>query len=468
MRWSDSHLVLPSECGGEELISRFLSFRGFSVGVDQENFLRPRLASLAAPEELPGISDGVEFLSEAIQGKKRILIFSDYDVDGIVSATLMKLFLQSQGSGEIRTFLPDRQKEGYGLTMEALDRALGQGFVPEVFLALDCGTNSFGEVEKLKQAGVRVLIVVRRLAKTVHPGLKRLMEVSGVGQRVPTSFTLGFQLGPRINAGGRVGDASSGLELLLSHDPTETARLARELDLQNRKRQELEAVALGEAEKQVESLPKGLANVVASDRWHPGVVGIVAARLVRKFHRPSFTIALNSEGEGRGSGRGLPGLSLMDALRACSSCLKGFGGHDAAAGIVIQAGQVAEFRKLLQAWLETHVAPDIFEKTLPIDIQLCPSHLTPEMARALAELAPFGKGNPEPILRVDGVQVVGTPRIFAERHLKFRAQAGDKKFEVIGFDFAKRVPTQRVFDLAGIWEWDDYTDGPRWRMTDWQ
>ena len=549
MRWSDSHLVLPSECGGEELISRFLSFRGFSVGVDQENFLRPRLASLAAPEELPGISDGVEFLSEAIQGKKRILIFSDYDVDGIVSATLMKLFLQSQGSGEIRTFLPDRQKEGYGLTMGALDRALGQGFVPEVFLALDCGTNSFGEVEKLKQAGVRVLIVdhhqlsepqpkadvmvnpqrgsvghhfctaglvfklchayqrakggrekfdlrnvmdlvalatvadlvpllndnrifvqegLRRLAKTVHPGLKRLMEVSGVGQRVPTSFTLGFQLGPRINAGGRVGDASSGLELLLSHDPTETARLARELDLQNRKRQELEAVALGEAEEQVESLPKGLANVVASDRWHPGVVGIVAARLVRKFHRPSFTIALNSEGEGRGSGRGLPGLSLMDALRACSSCLKGFGGHDAAAGIVIQAGQVAEFRKLLQAWLETHVAPDIFEKTLPIDIQLCPSHLTPEMARALAELAPFGKGNPEPTLRVDGVQVVGTPRVFAERHLKFRAQAGDKKFEVIGFDFAKRVPTQKVFDLAGIWEWDDYTDGPRWRMTDWQ
>lgn len=97
-----------------------------------------------------------------------------------------------------------------------------------------------------------------------------------------------------------MGDASSGLELLLSHDPTETARLARELDLQNRRRQELEAIALGEAEEQVESLPKGLANVVASDRWHPGVVGIVAARLVRKFHRPSFTIALNSEGEGRG------------------------------------------------------------------------------------------------------------------------------------------------------------------------
>lgn len=549
MHWSNSQLVLPPECGGVELLARFLSLRGLTESAEQESFLRPRLASLATPEELPGISDGVEFLGKVVAEKKRVLIFSDYDVDGIVSATLMKLFLRAQGVEEIRTFLPDRQKEGYGLTMAALDRALGAGFIPEVFLALDCGTNSFAEVDKLRQAGVGVGIIdhhqlsepqpkadvmvnpqrgsvghhfctaglvfklchayqrakggrekfdlrdvldlvalatvadlvplvddnrifvqegLRRLAKTVHPGLKRLLEVSGVGQRKLTSFTLGFQLGPRINAGGRVGEASSGLELLLSHDPTETARLARELDLQNRRRQELEAVALGEAEAQVQSLPKGLVNVVASDRWHPGVVGIVAARLVRKFHRPSFTIALNSEGEGRGSGRGLPGLSLMDALRACATCLKGFGGHDAAAGIVIEAGQVSEFRKLLQTWLESHVAPEIFEKTLPIDIQLCPSHLTPEMARALAELAPFGKGNPEPTLRVDGVQVVGTPRVFAERHLKFRAQAAEKKFEVIGFDFAQRAPNRKVFALAGIWEWDDYTDGPRWRMTDWQ
>jgi single-stranded-DNA-specific exonuclease len=309
---------------------------------------------------------------------------------------------------------------------------------------------------------------LRRLAKTSHLGLKRLMEVSGVGQRTPTSFTLGFQLGPRINAGGRVGDASSGLELLLSHNPTETSRLARELDLQNRKRQELEAIALGEAEEQVGTSPQGLVVVAASERWHPGVVGIVAARLARKFHRPSFIIAINPAGEGKGSGRGLPGLSLMDALRACSPCLRGFGGHEAAAGIVIEAGRVAEFRNLLQAWLETHVAPEVFEKTLPIDIQFCSSHLTPEMAKALAELAPFGKGNPEPTIRMDGVQLAGTPKVFAERHLKFRARVGEKRFEVVGFDFAKRVPDRDFFNLAGTWEWDEYTDGPRWRMTDWQ
>jgi single-stranded-DNA-specific exonuclease len=523
--------------------------RGIPAGVARENFLRPKLSSLESPEEIPGMADAVEILFQAIQAKKRVLIFSDYDVDGIVSATIMKIFLTSLGLENVRTFLPDRQQEGYGLTMVAMDRALAQGFVPDVFIALDCGTNSSSEVAKLKEAGMRVMIVdhhqlsdpqpqadafvnpqrgstghhfctaglvfklchayqrakggreqfdlrdvldlvalatvadlvplrddnrifvregLRRLSKTVHPGLKRLMEVSGVGQRTPTSFTLGFQLGPRINAGGRVGNASSGLELLLSHHPTETSRLARELDLQNRKRQELEAIALGEAEEQIGSTPKGLGLVAASERWHPGVVGIVAARLVRKFHRPSFVIALNPEGEGKGSGRGLPGLSLMDALRSCSSCLRGFGGHDAAAGIVIDAGRITEFQDLFQAWLEKHIAPEIFEKTLPIDIQLFPGHLTPDMARTLAELAPFGKGNPEPVLRIDGVQLAGTPKVFAERHLKFRAKAGERKFEVVGFDFAKRIPDRETFNLAGTWEWDEYTDGPRWRMTDWQ
>ena len=549
MRWTESQFVLPPECDGEELVRRFLTHRGFPEASAQENFLRPRLASLQPPEDLAGMKDGVEFLTEAIEGKKRILIFSDYDVDGIVSATIMKLFLSAQGCPEVRTFLPDRQQEGYGLTVAALDRALSQGEKPDVFIALDCGTNSVAEVAKLKEAGIRVLIVdhhqlshpqpaadalvnpqkgsaghhfctgglvfklchayqrskggrerfdirevldlvalatvadlvplrednrifvregLKRLAITSHLGLRRLMEVSGVGLRTPTSFTLGFQLGPRINAGGRVGDANSGLELLLSKNPTETSRLARELDLQNRKRQELEAIALGEAEELVGSSPKELGLVVASDRWHSGVVGIVAARLARKHHRPSFVIALDSGGEGKGSGRGLPGLSLMDALRACAPCLRGFGGHDAAAGIVIEAGRVAEFQTLLQAWLRDFVKPDVFERTLPIDMTLSPSHLTPEMAKALAELAPFGKGNPEPTLRMDQVEFVGQPKIFAERHLKFRAVAGGKKFEVVGFDFAKRVPDRAGFSLAGSWEWDEYTNGPRWRMTDWQ
>ena len=548
MRWAESTERLAPDLGAHALLARMMVKRGISSS-DQESFLRPKLADLCDPEGIPGISEAIEILAHAIEKNQRILIFSDYDVDGIVSAAVMKLFLVAMGMSEVRAFLPDRKQEGYGLTQAGLQRALEGGPAPDLFIALDCGTNSHQEIGGLKKAGIQVLVVdhhqlsdprpeadvlvnpqrgteghhyctaglvfklchaylrakggrdrfdlrdildlvalatvadlvplkednrifvregLRRLSQTVHPGLKRLMEVSGVGQRTPTSFTLGFQLGPRINAGGRVGNATSGLDLLLSHHPQETATLARELDLQNRKRQELEAIALGEAEEQIGQNPTGLGLIAASDRWHPGVVGIVAARLVRKFHRPSFVIALTEQGEGKGSGRGLPGLSLMDALRACAPCLRGFGGHEAAAGIVIQSDKVADFQKLLQAWLEKHVAPEIFEKTLPIDMQLCPEHLTPEMARAIAELAPFGKGNPEPVFRIDGVQLMGTAKVFAERHLKFRAKVGERKFDVVGFDFAARPPTRPVFNLAGAWEWDEYTDGPRWRMADWQ
>jgi single-stranded-DNA-specific exonuclease len=548
MRWTGNPCQAAKGNLPEDVIALLLERRGLDAGTIREHFLRPRLAHLTAPEEIAGMDGGISLLRMHVKKQSRILIYSDYDVDGIVSATVLRLFLKALGVDEVRNFIPDRKTEGYGLTATGMERALSSGPKPDLFIALDCGTNSRKEVGIIKSRGIDVLIVdhhqlgdaaeadaiinpqkearhhhlctaglvfklchaylradgsrdrfdlrsvldlvalatvadlvplegdnrifvregLKRLAQTAHPGMRRLMEVSGAGSRIPTTFTLGFQLGPRINAGGRVGEATAALDLLLSHDPTETARLARELDLQNRKRQELEAMALDEAEEQLGSDPAGLGLVAASERWHPGVVGIVAARLVRKFHRPSFVIALDDQGAGKGSGRGLPGLSLMDALRACSPCLKGFGGHEGAAGIVIEADRVTEFRKILSAWLERSVAPEIFEKSLSIEMMLLPEHLTPEMARAMGEMAPFGKGNPEPVFQITGVHLVGSPKVFAERHLKFRAQAGDRKFDVVGFDFARRPPDRPVFDLAGAWEWDEYTDGPRWRMADWR
>jgi single-stranded-DNA-specific exonuclease len=118
--------------------------------------------------------------------------------------------------------------------------------------------------------------------------------------------------------------------------------------------------------------------------------------------------------------------------------------------------------------LEKSVSPEVFEKSLLIEMCLLPEHLTPEMARAVGAMAPFGKGNPEPVFQLEGVQMAASPKVFAERHLKFRAQAGEKKFEVVGFDFARRPPDRATFDLAGSWEWDEYTDAPRWRMIDWR
>ena len=547
MRWIGNPNRAEAGQGPGQLIEMILHRRGLVNANERELFLSPKLARLSPPEQIPGMKVAVELLERHLQAKNSMVIYSDYDVDGITSASVLRLFLEAMGASTVRHFIPDRKKEGYGLTSKGLERCLEAGTKPDLLIVLDCGTNSRVEVEKAKSAGMDVLIVdhhqigdtapsdalvnpqlgkedhhlctaglvfklchaylkatgkkdqfdlrtvldlvalatvadlvplekdnrifvregLKRLVQTVHPGLRRLMEVSGSGARTPTTFTLGFQLGPRINAGGRVGEATAGLDLLLSRDPTETARLARDLDLQNRKRQELEAMALEEAEEEIGESPEGLGLVAASDRWHPGVVGIVAARLVRKYHRPSFVIALE-EGAGKGSGRGLPGVSLMDALRACAPCLKGFGGHEGAAGIVIEADRVEDFRKILGAWLENSVRPEIFEKSLSIEMCLLPEHLTPEMARAVGAMAPFGKGNPEPVFQIEGVQMATAPRVFAERHLKFRAQVGDRKFEVVGFDFAQRPPDRPTFDLAGSWEWDEYTDAPRWRMADWR
>ena len=547
MRWAGNpNRAEPGQDPGQ-LIDLLLNRRGLVSANERDLFLAPKLARLSPPEQIPGMGAAVELLQRHLKARSAMVIYSDYDVDGITSASVLRLFLEAMGAVGVRHFIPDRKKEGYGLTAKGLERCLEAGPEPGLLIVLDCGTNSRAEVEKAKSAGIEVLIVdhhqigdtarsdalvnpqlgkedhhlctaglvfklchaylkatgsreqfdlrtvldlvalatvadlvplekdnrifvregLKRLVQTVHPGLRRLMEVSGSGARTPTTFTLGFQLGPRINAGGRVGEATAGLDLLLSRDPTETARLARELDLQNRKRQELEAMVLEEAEEEIGESPEGLGLVAASDRWHPGVVGIVAARLVRKYHRPSFVIALE-EGAGKGSGRGLPGVSLMDALRACAPCLKGFGGHEGAAGITIEADRVEDFRKILGAWLEKSVRPEVFEKSLSIEMCLLPEHLTPEMARAVGAMAPFGKGNPEPVFQIEGVQMATAPRVFAERHLKFRAQAGDRKFEVVGFDFAQRPPDRPIFDLAGSWEWDEYTDAPRWRMADWR
>ena len=547
MRWTGNpNRAAPGQDPGQ-LIDLILNRRGLVTPTEREEFLSPKLARLSPPEQIPGMAAAVALLEGHLKARSPMVIYSDYDVDGITSASVLRLFLEALGAGEIRHFIPDRKKEGYGLTAKGLERCLDSGAKPRLLIVLDCGTNSRTEVERAKSAGIDVLIVdhhqigdtapsdalvnpqlgkedhhlctaglvfklchaflkstgkrdqfdlrtvldlvalatvadlvplekdnrifvregLKRLVQTAHPGLRRLMEVSGSGVRTPTTFTLGFQLGPRINAGGRVGEATAGLDLLLSRDPTETARLARELDLQNRKRQELEAMALEEAEAEIGDSPEGLGLVAASDRWHPGVVGIVAARLVRKHHRPSFVIALE-DGAGKGSGRGLPGVSLMDALRACAPCLKGFGGHEGAAGIVIEADRIQDFRQLLGAWLEKSVRPEVFEKSLSIEMCLLPEHLTPEMARAVGAMAPFGKGNAEPVFQIEGVQMTASPRVFAERHLKFRAQAGDRKFEVVGFDFARRPPDRPTFDLAGSWEWDEYTDAPRWRMVDWR
>lgn len=270
------------------------------------------------------------------------------------------------------------------------------------------------------------LIAMRRRD---HVGHTALMDVSRLNGP-PEAWHLGFMLGPRINAGGRIGRADLGVQLLLEHDSTEAARLAAELDRLNRERQVIEQAA--EAQAEAEALAalgfedKGAVIVTASEGWHPGVVGLVAARLKEKFGRPVFAIALEPGGVGTGSGRSIPGVDLGDAVRRAMReglLVKG-GGHAMAAGITIRRERLAEFRAFMEETLAASVAEARHVNELLIDGAVTARGVNPEFAAVLNRAGPFGSGNPEPVVALPSHELIYADEV-GQAHLRLRFRSGD-------------------------------------------
>ncbi|MCA1528628.1 single-stranded-DNA-specific exonuclease RecJ [Bradyrhizobium yuanmingense] len=270
------------------------------------------------------------------------------------------------------------------------------------------------------------LIAMRRRDHVGHTALMDVARLNGP----PEAWHLGFMLGPRVNAGGRIGRADLGVRLLLEGDSVEAARIAAELDRLNSERRVIEQAA--EAQAEAEALASiGLEDklaviVTASEGWHPGVVGLVASRLKEKFSRPAFAIALEPGGIGTGSGRSIAGLDLGKAVRqavADGILLKG-GGHAMAAGVTLRKEKLAEFR----AYLETALARDVAEarhvNELYIDGAVTARAVTPELAATLNRAGPFGSGNPEPVLALPAHQLVFADEV-GQSHLRLRFKAGD-------------------------------------------
>jgi single-stranded-DNA-specific exonuclease len=260
-------------------------------------------------------------------------------------------------------------------------------------------------------------------------GLTALMDVARLGGP-PEPWHLGFLIGPRINAGGRIGRATLGVELLLQEDATEAARLAAELDRLNRERQLIEAEALAQAEGEALAAlgleERGAVVVTAAEGWHPGVVGLVAARLKERFGRPAFAIALGIGGIGTGSGRSITGVDLGHAVREAGHeglLLKG-GGHAMAAGVTLKRDALGPFRAYLEARLGAAVAAARLSDGLAIDGALTAGAANLETAASLARAGPFGAGNPEPVLALPGHQLAYVDEVGA-RHLRVRLRAGD-------------------------------------------
>jgi single-stranded-DNA-specific exonuclease len=303
--------------------------------------------------------------------------------------------------------------------------------------------------------GLKVLTEGRR------PGVRALKEVAGLAGEVITAGQVGFRLGPRINAAGRLDDASVGLRCLLSKDVESALPLARSLDAANAERQQIERDmlegAMEQAKGYVDQGARGL--VLSHEGWHPGVVGIVASRVVERFYRPTVVIGIY-EGVGRGSARSIEGFHLYDALKTCEGFLTKFGGHKAAAGVSVLPENIEAFRAAFAAVTHERLEPSQLIPRCRIDAVVQPNELDERAVAALATLAPFGMGNPEPVLALRNQHV--TPRVLANKspgepgHLKLTLESAPL-FDCIGFRMEERgLLTGKPVDLAFQVSIDEY------------
>ncbi|MEM1157359.1 MAG: single-stranded-DNA-specific exonuclease RecJ [Verrucomicrobiota bacterium] len=532
-----------------EVIRTLLEQKAFHDPAMVSEFLNPKLKNLNDPCRIPDMEIAVHCVDRALREKQSILIFSDYDVDGMSSGALMFRFLSQMGA-KVQVLIPQRFSEGYGLSNEALERAMVKS-QPSLIVCLDCGTTNISEVDWLKQQGIDVVIIdhhelsdelpaadafvnpqrsgqdhdlatvglvfkfihafmkimdqpnlfdlkrhmdlvalgtisdlvplrddnrimvhygLQQLGQTDHVGLQELMRVAGV-KRKPVPTTVGFLLGPRLNASGRLASAKEGWRLLTTKDAQQAKELAELLDDLNRERQKVELTVFEEAREMVEAQPDEMKSgciVLASRNWHQGVIGIVASRLQRIWYRPTIVISIDEDGKGKGSGRSIKGCSLMDALRQHQDFLRGFGGHAMAAGIEIDEDKIPVFQASLNQWFLEHTDPELYRESLDIDIQLPGELLSKELAQELSKMQPFGQCNAIPVFALNGVKVKGRPKFFGKNHVRFKAECGNVRFDVVAFGKCEsKLPAQQ-FDLAGHWEMDDFTGAPCFRVLDWR
>jgi single-stranded-DNA-specific exonuclease len=286
------------------------------------------------------------------------------------------------------------------------------------------------------------------LTSSRRPGIQALKEVAGVKEEVGCG-AVGFRLAPRLNAAGRLEDAALGVELLLCGERQKANAMAAELDAGNTERQVLEQAILEDALSMVKGNPQlrlRKSIVLASGEWHPGVIGIVASRIVDIFHRPTILIALQ-DGNGRGSGRSIPRFHLHEALTACSGHLVKFGGHKYAAGLSIDEATLEAFVESFDEVACGLLTPEDLIPELCVDMVLKPDEISFKLAEAFALLAPFGMGNPEPVFVLEGARVADS-RVLKERHLKLRLTAGKQSMDAIGFNMAEGREIPEVVTVA--------------------
>ena len=513
-----------------------------------ELFLKPRLAQLEDPFSITHLRAAVERIERALNERERILIFGDYDVDGVTSTTLLVHILQRFGA-QPDYCIPLRLEEGYGLSRQAIERSFESGAKPDLFIALDCGTNSVDEINYLQSLGIDTLVVDHHQAtdaerlpgilvnphlfdpdgtawkdlcsvgltfKVVHGlikklrldgnaiaenidlrqvldlvalgtvadlvplrdenrilasrglhalyhtkrcGIHALFQVSGIDLSttdVLRTVDVAFRLGPRINASGRLADACVPVDMLLSEDFSFCAETAGDLDQMNRERQAIERAIAADAILQVEERDPQAAGLVAFDAsWHSGVVGIVASRLSRQFHRPA--IVLGQDGEGaKGSGRSIEGIDLVAVLEHCDDLLESWGGHPMAVGVSLAAESVPAFRERFAETILKLYPDGIPEQEIELATRIPADVITEQLIEDIEELHPFGQGNPEPTFAVGPLTLQMPPKVFGKGHLRFAFHnSQDERVSCVAWNLSDNPPpVHRPILLAAQLGWN--------------
>ena len=528
------------------IVAQLLLRRGIHDEATAKVFLDCKMTSLHDPEELPGAVEAAALLAEAVESKQRIIIYGDYDADGMTSTSILVLCLRAVG-GDVGYYVPSRTEEGYGVNSDALRKLAKDG--ADVVVTVDCGITSVEEARVAKEIGLTLIISdhhemtetlpeadvlvhprlpgypatsphlcgagvalkiawalcqkvsgTRRVSERLKNFLMQAMGLAAIGtvadvvplvdeNRVivrhgltslknwPTvgiaalakiakinskpaydSEDIGFTLGPRLNAAGRLGQALLAIELLTTDDPERAQSLAEYLDELNKSRQSLERSIKRSAKKQAEErfdIENDAALVLADYDWHPGVIGIVAGQLAEKFNRPVVLIALDAVGArpGAGSARSVPGLNLHEALASCTEHLISHGGHAAAAGLKINPKRIDEFREAFCEYVSEQLSSGDATPELAIDGETAFSELTMRTLNQINSLAPFGSGNTRPIFCSSNVTVAGEVKRIGNggRHLSMTFDQQGTRIRAVAFgigeseeDFANHKGTLSV------------------------
>lgn len=511
---------LAREINVSETIARILVNRGISTYNQAKEFFRPQWTSLHDPFLMDGMDLAVTRVLAALENKERILIFGDYDVDGTNSAAMLFLYFKQLGAETI-FHIPDRIKEGYGISISGIDR--GKEFGAKLIISVDCGITAIDQVEYARSLGIDTIIcdhhepgeilpkayavldplkptckypfkylcgcgvgfklmqgIAKRrgeeesvysyvdyttLATTAdivplvgenriltkigleqinskpRPGIQALIDSSGTQIGKISTGQIVFVLSPRINAVGRMGDASRAVELLTSDDEYTAGRLAQVLEEENRNRRKIDEDTFLQAQQLVEQ--NALHNsdpaiVLHHDDWHPGVIGIVASRLVEKYYRPTIMLT-TIDGIAKGSARSIVGFDIHQALKRVEDKLIQFGGHKYAAGLALELKRLDEFREAFNHAVAELMPMEIRKPEIKIDTELSLQELTPRFIRILKEFAPFGPGNMRPVFVARNVSLVGTPRIVGKDHLRFKVKQDNIILDTIGFGLGSMI-----------------------------